>query len=293
MLRLERWENVNKICVKLYGGKSLFGKKESPLEADEIYCDRADKCTFYKQGKCLRVRSFLAPTCKFGKNNVIKGYTSRAHKYYDFKNKYTNDEVYSKLEYPNELVAVIGDTLYMNLKFVLVRKKKEEETFSRCYRCVDGYEITEVGFCSGDCFLPIEDVTNELLYGIFSYTPYSMMGGVIEDYKLKVVPDIIQSLKSIAPEIHKKFIKEYPQYDVSPNYIGKYAFVKTMVNGSKLEDTNGNILVLHNGKLVCDKWKSAFVPFDGKTAKIEIEVRDDMKYKITSNSQVDENTKFA
>ena len=78
---------MNKINVNLYGGKSLFGGKESPLEADEIYCDRADKCSFYADDKCLRCRSFLAPVCKFGKNSVIKGYTSRATKYYDFKEK--------------------------------------------------------------------------------------------------------------------------------------------------------------------------------------------------------------
>lgn len=284
---------MKKINVSLYGGKGIFGGRETPLEADEIFCDRSEQCTYYQSGKCLRCRSFLAPTCKFGRNNVTKGYTSRAQKYYDFRNKYTNDEAYSKLKYPTELVAAIGDTLYMNLKFVRVDKKDGERTFSRSYRCVNGYEITEKGFGSGKCFLPIKDVTNELLYGILSYKPYAMMGGIIEDYQGKVVPDIIQTLKRIAPKIYTNFIAEYPEYDVAPNYIGKYAFINTMVNGSKLKDAHGNIFILDNGKLVCEEWRLSFVPFKGKVAKMEIAVTDDMEYKITSNSQCDENTKFA
>jgi hypothetical protein len=66
-----------------------------------------------------------------------------------------------------------------------------------------------------------------------------------------------------------------------------------MVNGSKLEDAHGNIFTLDNGKLICEDWKLSFVPFKGKVAKMEIDVRDDMEYQITSNSQCDENTKFA
>ena len=95
------------------------------------------------------------------------------------------------------------------------------------------------------------------------------MGGIIEEYQNKVVPDIIQALKKVAPEIHKNFIAEYPEFDVAPNYIGKYAFIKTMVNGSKLEDAHGNIFILNNGKLVCEKWRLSFVPFKGGTAKEE------------------------
>lgn len=287
---------MKKINVGLYGGKGLFGGKETPLEADEIYCDRSEECTYYKSGKCLRCRSFLAPTCKFGRNSVTKGYTSRAKKYYEFKNKYTNDEVYSKLKYPDELVAVMGDTLYMNLKFTLVRKKKEEKTYSRCYRCVCGYEITEVGFCSGDCFLPIEDITNELLYGIFSYKPHAVMGGIIEDYQDKVVPDIIQSLKKVAPEIHKKFIKEYPQFDKEPNYIGKKIFVNSLKPNTKFKVDNKEWVF--DGEFVCTTdfdlglhspwWRAG-----GDKSDVKIKVNQNMVIEVNDNSIVDENTRFA
>ena len=281
---------MKKINVNLYGGKGLFGGRETPLEAEEIYCDRYEQCSYYQAGKCLKCRAFLAPTCKFGRTNTIKGYTSRARKYYSFKSTYENDEVYSKLKYPSEPVAIMGDTLYIHYRYGTVRKRTEQD--EKWVKDVDGYIIKTSNYKSS-VFIPLNEVTNNLLFAIFSNKPRAIMGGIIEEYQNKVVPDIIQALKKVAPKIHKNFITEYPEFDVAPNYIGKYAFIKTMVNGSKLEDAHGNIFILENGKLICEKYKSSFVPFNGKIAKMEIDVRDDMEYKITSNNQCDENTRFA
>ena len=112
-----------KINVALYGGKGIFGGRETPLEADIIHCDKSDVCSFYKQQKCLNLRSPLSPYCKFGKRQTVKGYTSRAKKYYTFREKYTKDEVYSKLKYPQDwAVASIGDYILLNLIWLTVEK---------------------------------------------------------------------------------------------------------------------------------------------------------------------------
>ena len=37
---------MKKINVDLYGGKGLFGGRETPLEAEEIFCDRFEQCTY-------------------------------------------------------------------------------------------------------------------------------------------------------------------------------------------------------------------------------------------------------
>lgn len=282
-----------KINVDLYGGKGIFGGRETPLEADEIYCDMFEQCTFYKEGKCLRCRSFLAPTCKFGRNNVIKGYTSRAKKYWEFKGKYQKDEVYNKLSYPNKLVAVMGDTLYMNLKFALVRKKRDEQT--RYCKCIDGYEISEVGFGNGSCFIPLEDVTDDLLCGIFSYRPQAMMGGVIADYQNKVVPDVLQDLKRAVPDIYKRFITKYPEYDITPNYIGKKVYVNSLKPNTKFKFKgyewiyDGEYVSTENFDIgVSSPWWVS----DIKRSDIRMKVTDKMLIEINDNSIVDEDTRF-
>lgn len=282
---------MEKINVNLYGGKGLFGGRETPLEADIIYCDRTDQCTYYKENKCLRCRSFLSPTCKFGSSSVVKGYTSRARKYFSFKRQYTEDTLYNKLKYPNELAAIMGDTLFMNLKYTSVYKRTE--TTDKWHKDVEGYIITDKGFGTCEVFIPLKEVTNTLLHAIFSFTPHTLMrDGIIREYQLAVVPDIIHTLKKIAPDIYHDFITAYPEYDTTPNYVGKYAYIKTMVDGSELEDNHGNKFILKDNKLYCEEYRLSFVPFKAGIARMEIDVTDKMTYKITNNNQCDENTKF-
>ena len=282
-----------KINVDLYGGKGILGGRETPLEADEIYCDMYEQCTFYKEGKCLRCRSFLSPTCKFGSNNIIKGYTSRAMKYYDFKRKYESDDVYHKLSYPKKLVAVVGDNLYMNLKYTLVHKRRE--TDEKWRRDVDGYIISEVGFCSGDVFIPLNEVTDDLLYAIFSYTPRSMMGSIIEDYQKKVVPEVLHDLKKAAPNIYNDFIVKHPEYNFAPNYIGKNAYVNSLKPNTKFKYKGCEWL--YDGEYVSTEnfdigLYSPWFSDGARCSDIKIKVTDKMLFEINDNSIVDEDTKF-
>ena len=58
--------------VKIY-----FAKKESPLRAEIIYCDKHDKCSLYKNNKCLNVTSMYGCYCKFGYIEKVKVSTSK------------------------------------------------------------------------------------------------------------------------------------------------------------------------------------------------------------------------
>ena len=211
----------------------------------------------------------------------MQGYTSRAKKYSQFKNKYTNDNVYNALKYPTQAAAIINDTLFMNLQFVKAYKE-------------DGkYIIKENRFGSDGTYILLSDVTNKLLYDIFSYKPRTILdNNIIKDYADKTVPDVLQTLKRINYKIYNNFIIEYPNYNIAPNYIGKRAYVNTLVEGSILKDDRGNTFTLKHGKLYCDKYLSHWLPFNSKLATIEIDVTNDMIYKITDNAQCDENTRF-
>lgn len=47
-------ENMKKINVALFGGKSMFkNAKDIPLRAEIIYCECPEKCPIYSRGKCV------------------------------------------------------------------------------------------------------------------------------------------------------------------------------------------------------------------------------------------------
>lgn len=288
-------DKQEKINVQLYGGKSLFGGKETPLEADIIYCDRTSECTLFKNGKCLRCRMPFSHNCEFGRTSTIRGYTSRAAKYYSFRKLYENDPLYHKLDYPKALAARMGDTIYLDLKYVWVRKDDPKKTHSG-YR-VDGYVIDEVALSTSCVFMPIDDLTNAILHKIVSYRPKAFMGGEIKDYQAKIVPDMLQDLRKTAPELYARFVTEYPEYDFAPNYVGKAAYINSMKPGTKIVDHKGHEWLYNGEYLESDgdvdlSFGSPWCLSGGDKGRMWIKVTDKMTFKITDNSQVDENTRF-
>lgn len=175
-----------KINVSLYGGKPLFGGKEQPLEAEEIYCDKTEQCTFYKQGKCLKIRDIGANCgCKFGRIERQRGYTSRSQKYILFQSKYRNDDVYNKLEYPYEhRIALIDDYVWIKLDDVAVQEKD------------DGiYYVKDIMFDRGS-WIERKAFNIDLLEKICDSKPqYMFSSSLIEKYRDKVVPELLYQMK--------------------------------------------------------------------------------------------------
>ena len=181
----------------------------------------------------------------------------------------------------------------MNVKFTLVRKRRE--TDEKWRRDVDGYIINDVGFGSGDVFIPINEVTDDLLYAIFSYKPHAIMGGVIEDYQKKVVPEVLQDLKKVAPDIYNDFIVKHPEYDIAPNYIGKKAYVNSLKPNTKFKYKgcewlyDGEYVSTENFDIgIYSPWWSDGV----KHSDVRMKGTDKMLFEINDNSIVDEDTKF-
>lgn len=91
-------KEYKKLSIDFYGGPNMFSKKESPLKARIIYCC-AEHCDLRDAGICVCMRKSLhwldlSYGCPFGKVEVHKGYTSRAKKYYSFREKYEQDPAY-------------------------------------------------------------------------------------------------------------------------------------------------------------------------------------------------------
>ena len=278
---------MEKINVGLYGGKGLFGGKETPLTARIIYCDKYESCELYKENKCLNVVTPFSASCKYGKIQSIKGYTSRAAKYYTFRDQYKNDDKYDKLDYPQNFSFVeIGDYYVVNIANTHIYYRDND-----IYYPLKGWAIDTplLGSCAS--FIPKEEFTLELLIRIVNFIPLDFSNRSIRDKKS--VNNFLVEVSKKLPELYNEFIKEYPQYkDVKTDYVGRYALISTMVDGIELIDSNKNKFILKDGYLYCDNYKSSFLPFNSPVGEVKIKVTDTMKYKVTDNNQVDSNTKF-
>ena len=273
---------MDKINVNLYGGKSIFGGREKPLEAEITYCDKYNECSFYKQGKCFSVGRWKQ-NCKFGKKSREVGYTSRAKKYYEFKRRWDNDEYRNKLEEPNNIVGKIGDTFVLNTGYL--------------YENESGKYYIDTHFSQAPLiYVSKEKFTNNLIKLICDAKPRTIFESAeIKSYQEKIVPRFLYELKTEFKETYDNFIKQYPEYENKKiNFVGREAYINTLKNGSELLDCHKNKWKIENNYLVCYEDRTiTHLPFDGGPTEIRIKITDKMTYRITNNEQVNENTKFA
>lgn len=277
------------INVGLYGGKSIFGGKETPIEASVISCDKHENCSFFKNGTCLKVRSFGSGGCKFGSVNTVRGYTSRAKKYSQFKNQWKNHEQYNKLSYPPQKLGIIDNVVVFPYPFIRITK-----TDSGKY-VVEGPSL----FSNSNSYIELEKFNSDLIYRICSYRPQAMMGGEITSYQKEKVPLFLAHLQEIMPEVYDKFIKAYPKFGKKIDYVGRKALLKT-INPSEISYYSRDYPNLTNhwywdGEFL--NYKSGYVSKVSIIDDYEIETfklkpSDKTVVKITSNEQVTSDTVF-
>lgn len=270
---------MNKINVNLYGGKSIFkGVKEMPLEAEITYCDKCEKCSFYKNRTCFSAGRWKV-NCKFGEKEIIKGYTSRATKYYDFQRTYKNDEKYNLLKEPSQTIGIIDGIVILNLRYIkIIEDIKVEE---------------DVCFGKDDLvYIPLNKFNNNIIKQICDIKPRTLFDdGYIRTYHEKIIPRFLYELKSDFKDIYDNFINEYPEYNKKFNFVGRKAYINSLRDGLEI-NSKTNKWKISKGYIICEKWHDIY-PFDARYGEVKIEITDDLICEITNNEQVDENTKFA
>lgn len=218
------------INVGLYGGKPLLGKgREKPLEASVIHCDMCNKCSYFQSNNCLNVRSIKGGfngSCQFGSVENIKGYTSKAKKYYEFKNKWTEHEAYGKLNYPSDKIGVIDDMVVFPYPHISIKEESGKIILQDPY------------LSNGIAFIPKNLFTVDLIYRICKFRPQAMFGGEISSYQKEVVPRFIGHLKEVMPGLYQEFISQYKEFDKEVDYIGRKALLKTLNPGKVLYKSN-------------------------------------------------------
>lgn len=276
------------INVDLYGGKSIFGGKETPLEADIIYCDKYNSCSYYKNGQCLNVRSFLSSRCKFGRVQNVKGYTSRAMKYHAFKSEWRGHEKYNKLDYPSKKLGLIENIVIFPYPHIQINELENGEL-----------KISDPCWGSNIAFIDYSKFTVEFIHKICTFRPNAMMGGEIKSYQNEIVPLFLAHLKEIFPNKYEEYTRKHEGYVKEINYVGRKALLETIKpsyvhykspNYPKFNEEwywDGEFLTYKKG------YVSSFnITKDYEILDIKIKPSNKSTIQISDNKQVSEKTIF-
>lgn len=281
--------NKDIINVGLYGGKNIFGGKESPLEASIIYCDKHESCSYYKNNQCHLVRSFGSTGCKFGTTSTVRGYTSRARKYHEFRNKWKDNEQYGKLSHPPTKLGLIDGLVVFPYPYVSITKHESGK-----------WIIDDPAFFNSNAYIPYEEFTIDFIKRICSFRPQAMMGGTISSYQKETVPLFLAHLKEVLPDKYIEFANEFPEYsEKNIDYVGRKALLKTIKPSSVYKESrdypnldsewywDGEFLIYKNG------YVGSFSVIDSyKIEEIKLKPTEKTVVKITSNEQVSKETVF-
>lgn len=276
---------MKKINVAMYGGKGIFGGREQRLNVDVAYCDKSKVCTFYEKGECFNAGRWGA-NCKIGKKENVEGYTSRAAKYYDFKNKWKKDEFYNKLKETNKTVGIVGDIVIINIPMIDINENNEvkNDTWNKRLK-----------------YIPLKKFDNHLIKKICNARPRTLFDNMpIKSYYEETIPRFLDDLKRHFNDIYKKFIAEFPEYDKEINYIGRKALLSTIKADIEIEYKSSNYSSMNerwywNGETL--KYIDGYVSSNNITDRksivnFEIMPTEKATIIITDNDQVIETTEF-
>lgn len=119
-------EQEKLINIDLYGD----GSRNSRLRAEYIYCDHADVCSVYKEGKCFRKTTLFGVRCEFGRIAYVDGGTKKTKMYGRVYSEAKDSERYHKLSYPNNTyIAKIGDGAFLAPPYVRIERGPDSRLF--------------------------------------------------------------------------------------------------------------------------------------------------------------------
>lgn len=271
--------NSNLINVGLYGA----GSRRARLRAEYIYCNHADECSAYKNGKCFCVTTLFGTRCEYGRISCIDGCTKQSKTYWKVYNEATSNEKYAKLGYPYyDYIIRIGDNAFITLPYVQIEKAPGGMLYCK-----------DPGFGRNRLLVSTSDLIPENIKRICEFLPQAFMGGKIGRYQKEAIPLFLQQFSLLFPTQFVDFLSAYPEYEIKPpNWIGRCAKLSTCNREVDYKDVYGNNFHFEGDYLVCDKYHLSFLPFGAREAEIRVKVTNDMEVKITDNEQVTADTVF-
>lgn len=266
----------------IYGGF----KKTDVKDLVTVACARSEECSLYKAGKCACLPVLFAPDCPFGKRSRTHGYSERAAKYYDWEKGISHRDSYRKLSKAIKYVARVGDVLMSDMYCGIIWEEKENRwkgpmMFSPTHPTI----------------LPVSQITPEMLLSLYQYKPFTVFDHQPMKGWDKDRDDWFTKLNEVFPELVQAFKDRYLDIDLSFTHVGRYAYLKTLVDGSVIQDDSKlkwtfdkKRMVIYNDKFR-PEYRSIFRD-KNVTTKIESPVTDQMICKVLSDDWVDQDTVY-
>lgn len=267
------------ICVHLYGD----GSRNHRLRAEYIYCDRANECSAYKQGKCLCVTEPFCSRCPVGSVEYVDGGTKRSKMFTKVRDQAKADSNYGVLRYSSNLKIVrVGDDAILMLSYVRLAIENGDLKVNGPWE--SGSKIL---------FIQKENLTTDNILKVCEYKPVALLGGKIDYYQNDEVPMFLRQFRELFPEIYSELIMKSPiQKNKVPNFIGKQAKLLTLKPNCKYETKYGSFFF--DGKYAYfDDYNTAFKPFwKCGNMSVTVEVTNDTVATVSDNEQVLDTTEF-
>lgn len=179
----------------------------------------------------------------------------------------------------------------MHLVYLEISYKEQDQRTKEWIK-TDKPVIQHCVLCDETSFVKREDLTCELMIKILNSLPINILGRLITEYSNRIVPNVLYDMKTVLPELYNQVIEADPNLkELTPDFVGRYAYCSSIKDGAIISDRYGNKFVKEKGKLVCNSYKT-FLPFESKLVRVEIDITEDMVFKIEDNSQVDKETVF-
>ena len=264
---------MTKINVTMFGGKSIFGGRERPLETVVSYCEYAEVCPALKSGRCPSNNPRMdSGQCHHIKTTRHQGYTSRAKKYYEFKNKWNSDEKMSSVKNSLLSVDIVGNNeVVFNIPHINLEKVME------------GVVRYNVNLSPSEAFYMDEsELTVELLDKIKNSKPQALFGGTINTSK--TFDSILLAIKEIKPKLYEEYIGK-SEYTI--DYRGRDAYLYTLKGGITIGEWkwDGEHLISTEESYIHGKGIYGYGNFTVKPNK-------EVTVEVKSNDWIDSNTKF-
>lgn len=270
---------------------ALFkSNRNDKAECQIITCYNSGNCGLFNRGECATLTSFGFSACPYGKKSFETGFTPKAMAFNkwisDRKDKY-KDQL-GKLKSYQRKMALVGEYVFLPYAHLNMNRALP-------------FKHHGSAFSSGDNFIELAQFNVELIMSIINFYPQAMMGGEIVSYQREVVPKFVAHLREVFPDRYSDVVKHHPYIanivsNLSP--VGRKALLNTLRPGvivTKYHDTpklNTQHWVWDGEYLTSTNAGVSFPIVDYDECTIRIKPKPNVSVQITSEDQVDDDTKY-